>query len=207
MYVKFYFYICVTSNLKDMKNLITILFLFIGFVSFSQDSLTPREIQMVNEINAMRVNPKSYIPKIENYINMCNKKLKMITDCKLTTTGDIEGQIKAANELIEVLSTISPLSELTVSNEMYVLTKAHGEYIKVTGNTEHSDISRMNSIGVNNVTENIANDNGMISPTIIMLLVDAEIEGRGHRMNLLDSNVTCISVNTNGNTWVMNFAN
>jgi len=186
-----------------MKNLITILFLFIGFVSFSQDSLTPREIQMVNEINAMRVNPKSYIPKIENYITMCNKKLKMVSDGKLTTTGDIEGQIKAANELIEVLSTIPSLSELTVNKDMYVFTKAHGESIKVSGNVKHSNTSRIGD----NVTENIANDNGMISPTIIMLLVDAEIEGRGHRMNLLDSNATSISVYTNGDTWVMNFAN
>ena len=65
----------------------------------------------------------------------------------------------------------------------------------------------MSSIDVSEVTENIVTDNGLITPTILLLLVDAGIESRGHRDNLLNPNSRYISVYTNGDTWVMNFAN
>jgi uncharacterized protein YkwD len=198
-----------------MKNLITLLLLTISLVSLSQDSNTfsSREIQMIGEINELRVNPKSFVPKIEVYITMCNKKLRRIENGTLTTTGDIKAQILAAEELIEVLNNTPPLNELVSNNNMFLVSKAHGQYLKSIDGSSHKSANgdfatqRMTNTNVNNVTENIVNDNGMITPTIILLLVDAGIESRGHRINLLDPNAKFISVYTNGSTWVQNFAN
>ena len=201
--------------IKHMKNLTTILFLLLNLVSFSQDSDTfsVRERQMISEINTLRVNPKSFINKIEVYITMCNKKLEKILDGTLTTTGDIKAQILAAKELNKVLKNTPSLNELTPNNDMFLVSKAHGQYLKVSNSSSHESVNgdlaprRMVNTSVNNVTENIVNDNGTITSTIILLLVDAGIESRGHRTNLLDPNAKFISVYTNGDTWVHNFAN
>jgi uncharacterized protein YkwD len=198
-----------------MKTLISIAFLLINLVSFSQTTnpFTDREDQMVSEINALRANPKSYIPKVEAYIKMCEKKIQMIANGKLKTTTDFNVEIAAAKELIEVLNNTPSLPQLVVNHDMYLVTKAHGEYLKTKNISSHTGAngelapSRMSNINVNNVTENIVTDNGTISPTILVLLVDAGIDGRGHRNNLLNPNSKFISVYTNGDVWVQNFAN
>ncbi len=198
-----------------MKNLITIIFLVLNLVSFAQnsDTLSSREVMMINEINAVRSNPTAFIPNVQNYIKMCNKKLRMLGEGTLISTADINGQIEAANELIEVLTNTKPLNELIPNTDMYLITKKHGQYLKSINSSTHESANgdlapkRMSNANVKGVTENIANDNGMINPTILMLLVDAGITSRGHRTNLLDSNAKFISVYTNGTTWVQNFAN
>lgn len=204
---------------KYMKNLITILFLVVSLASFSQTS--DKEVKMVDEINAVRTNPSAYIPNIERYIIVCNKKLQMIKDGKLKTYSSngfsdsdaINDKIKVAKELIEVLKNTPSLPVLVVDTNMYTVTKAHGEYLLANDYDSHYDENgklvsvRMKDVNVSNVTENIVTDNGMITPTVVVLLVDAEIEGRGHRNNILNPNSTLISVYTNGDTWVQNFAN
>jgi len=196
-----------------MKNLITILFLVISFVSFSKETnkFSEREIQMMVEINRLRVNPKSYIPKTEAYIVMCNKKLEKIKGGTLTTTGNIQNQIDAANELIDILNNTPSLNELIPNEDMFLITKSHGEYLKSINSTSHKGPNgklapkRMSKLNFGSVTENIVNDNGMIGPTILLLLVDAGIDSRGHRNNLLDPNAKYISVYTNGTYWIQNF--
>ena len=198
-----------------MKILISILFLTISLVSFNQTNnpFIDREDQMVIEINILRANPASYIPKVESFINVCEKKIQLIKDGKLKTTTDFNIDILAARELIEVLKNTPPLPQLVVNNDMYIITKAHGEYLKANNSTSHNSAngdlapSRMINVNVNNITENIVTDNGTIYPTILVLLVDARIEGRGHRNNLLNPDSKFISVYTNGDTWVQNFAN
>ena len=190
------------------------IFLFISTLITAQESdvFSSRELIMMSEINEMRANPKSYISKAENYILMCEKKLKMVESGKLKTTTDYNQHISSANELISVLNNTEPLVKLVPNITMYSITKSHGEYLK-TNNSGHFGPngklapSRMSSIDVSEVTENIVTDNGLITPTILLLLVDAGIESRGHRDNLLNPNSRYISVYTNGDTWVMNFAN
>ncbi len=198
-----------------MKTLISILFLAITLASFTQNinSVSDREVQMVSEINALRANPKSYIPKVEAFIKMCEKKNQMKVEGKLKTTTDFNIDIAAAKELIQVLNNTTSLPQLVINKDMYLVTKSHGEYLKSKNSTSHNSANgdlapaRMSNINVNGVTENIVTDNGTISPTILVLLVDARIDGRGHRNNLLNPNSKFVSVYTNGNTWVQNFAN
>jgi len=198
-----------------MKTLISIVFLVIGLVSFGQtiNPFIEREEQMINEINTLRANPTSYIPKVETFIKICEKKIQMVADGKLKTTTDFNVDIAAAKELIEVLKNTPPLPQLVFNADMYSITKAHGEYLKVNNSTSHNSAngdlapSRMDTVAVNNVTENIVTDNGTIYPTVLVLLVDARIDGRGHRNNLLNPDSKFISVYTNSDTWVQNFAN
>lgn len=208
-----FFSLIFVLNIKTniMKTLITILFLVINLISFSQDSV--RENQMVAEINALRLNPKSYIPKAEAYIKMCEKKIQLMVEGKLITTTDFNIEIVAAKELIEVLKNTPSLPKLIINRDMYLVTKAHGEYLKTKNYSSHIGPNgelapvRMSRVNVNNVTENIITDNGTIIPSLLVLLVDAGIDGRGHRNNLLNPNSKFISVYTNGNVWVQNFAN
>jgi uncharacterized protein YkwD len=106
-----------------------------------------------------------------------------------------------------------PVNALVPNTEMQSITIKHTKYLNTINTISHTNHNgeaadvRMKDINVDNVTENIATDNGMISSTVLLLLVDAEIDGRGHRLNILDSNATFISASTNGTYWVINFAN
>ena len=102
-----------------MRNLITIVFVFVSIFSFGQ---TEREMALFNEINNFRSNPKSYIPLVEDYIKIqesCVDKIKngsmtiksgngnLDKDNKvynvksLNGLDRIEANIKAANELFQ----------------------------------------------------------------------------------------------------------
>lgn len=197
-----------------MKNLIVIVFFLISGVISAQesDTFSDREVIMMAEINEMRANPKSYVSKAENYILMCEKKLSMIEGGKLKTTANYNAHMSAANELIIILTNLAPMGKLVPNISMYLITKSHGEHLKAN-NSGHFGPNgklapaRMYKLDIGNVTENIVTDNGLIAPTILLLLVDAGIESRGHRNNLLNPDSKYISVYTNGDTWVMNFAN
>lgn len=194
-----------------MKNVITILFLTITTLTFGQ--FTSKDSLMISEINKVRTNPSSYISKAQLYIKMCEKKLEMIQNGSLTTSTDYNKHIDAAKELISILDTMTPVNALTTNIDMQSVTITHAVYLKSINRISHTNsngetaVDRMKDINVKNVTENIATDNGIASSAVILLLVDAEIESRGHRNNILDPNAKFISVTSNGDYWIMNFAN
>lgn len=194
-----------------MKNILTILILTISNLTLGQ--FTHRDSLMVNEINNVRTNPKSYIPIVESYIKMCKRKLDKVNSGQMKTSRNYNKHIDAANELIEVLNNMEPVEPLQINQEMQPITIQHAEYLKsinriyhTNANGETADI-RMKDVNVNDVTENIITDNGTIRNAVIVLLIDAEIKNRGHRENILNPNSKYISVTTNGKYWVMNFAN
>lgn len=195
-----------------MKNVITILILAISFVSFGQ-TFTSKDSAMIAEINVLRANPASYIPKVEKYIKVCEMKQAKANNGNLVTTTDYSKHIEAAKELIAELESISSLPLLIPNVDMFTVTEAHAEYLSSIGKVSHTDANgntateRMSGVNVKNVTENIVTDNGIITSAILVLLVDGDIDGRGHRKNLLDPNAKFISVHTTGDYWVMNFAN
>ena len=176
---------------------------------------------MVDKINEIRVNPKSFIPEIKSYIGSNERMLKLITSGKVKITSNngmtnadvIKSNIDAAKELINELNNTKSLPKLTFNTKMYSVTKAHGQFLDSIKTMQHQDKNgglandRMKGLGFTVVTENLVIDNGRVISALIVLLVDARIEGRGHRKNLLDSRVKFVSVSTNGTVWVQNFAN
>ncbi len=200
-----------------MKTLIITIFLTLNLVCLSQENsnFSDKELEMVNEINNLRDNPSSFIPYIETYIEMCSKLLKDVNSGKLNTTRDYNNTILTAKELIKELEKSPKLNKLIPNNEMYLVSKEHGNYLKTINNISHygnnnetlNERMKRNNINFNNYSENIINNNGRIISAILVLLIDDLYEDRGHRKNLLNPNSKFISVYNNGDLWIQNFSN
>lgn len=220
-----------------MKNLVLFLVFFIGFNSFSQTEL---DSIMISQINSIRTNPKSYIPKVKKYIELQKKMLTFMNNSnvnvKMTnysgnmdknnkmvnvkTTNDpkqiIRTRIRSAEELIDVLNSIEPLNKLTYNSEMDSITDSHGRYLDNTNTTGHfgpngEKVSTRFKKTKLNVSENIVSINEKeiknkdFTQAILALLVDAFIETRGHRENLLNPDSKFISVYISDRICVQNF--
>jgi uncharacterized protein YkwD len=128
----------------------------------------------------------------------------------------IRKNISAARELIVILNKIEPLNELTYNSEMDSITDSHGKYL--------DSVKKFGHFGPNgervyqrfkptklNVSENLVSinkkeiDNKDFSQAILILLIDAFIEGRGHRKNLLNPDIKYISVYISDKLCVQNF--
>lgn len=200
-----------------MRNLITIVFVFLSMFSFSQ---TVEEVALFNEVNNFRSNPKSYIPLVENYIRLqelcvdkvkngsmviqsgngkLDKDNKMYDIKSLNGLDRIEANIKAAEELLVILDTLI-LDTVVFDSSMYTVTKLHNTHIDSIKRLGHygvnGDLSydRFNGTGYH-VSENLSTlgnigDTMDFKPTILMMLVDAGIKGRGHRLLLINPNYT-----------------
>jgi uncharacterized protein YkwD len=200
-----------------MKNLLTFLLVLL---TLSVTSQTDTEQVMVNGINQVRTNPKSYITEVESYITTQELLLEMVASGQVVikstrggSTKDIlNDRIESAKELILVLDTLTPMDSLSFNSDMQVFTKLHGEYLKSINSSTHRDVNggfaadRMKSLNLKSVRENITTDNGNAVLAIIELLVDSGISSRAHRVLLLNPSFTQVSVYTNGKTWIQNFA-
>jgi hypothetical protein len=204
-----------------MKKIIIIILVFVSLLSFGQ---TSEEVTIFNEVNNFRSNPKSYIPLVENYIRLqglCVGKIKngsmtiksgngkldrnnRMYDVKsLNGLDRIEANIEAANELLVILDTLT-LDTVVFDMGMYVVTKVHNTHVDSIKRLGHFGVngeasySRFNSTGYH-VGENLCTlsnigDTMDFKPTILMMLVDAGIKTRGHRMLLINPNYTHGSV-------------
>lgn len=204
-------------NLETMKGFITLLLVFLTSISFSQ---TDVEVTMINKINEIRVSPTSFIPEIKSYICSNERMLKLVESGKMkavsingmTNSEVIQSNIDAAKELIIELNDTKSLGKLTFNSEMYKITKDHGTFLDSINTMQHKGKNggfandRMEKLNFTIVTENLVIDNGNVTSALIVLLVDARIDGRGHRKNLLDPKVEFVSVYTNGTVWVQNFS-
>ncbi len=123
--------------------------------------------------------------------------------------------IEAAKEVIDILENMEPLSKVHFNIDMYMITKAHGEYLTNNNKFSHrgennSTLSdRFNNINVEDLSENITNvgfRRSTFKPLIIQLLIDSGIENRSHRKNLLDPNDKFISIYIGKKICVQNFA-
>jgi uncharacterized protein YkwD len=167
---------------------------------------------MIYEINKIRSNPKSYIPKVEKYLDAQKWLLSRYDDPKSTiktvsytgnkdvnnkninikkTTGkDVHiRNIKVAEELISILDTLTPMDTLVFDSLMYKITVSHGEYLKSVNQTGHygpngqTPFERLGPKGSENC-----------GSSLIGLMVDAGVPGYGHRYNILNVKWKYISV-------------
>lgn len=202
-----------------MRNLIAILLVL---VTFSLSAQTELEDKMTIEINKLRANPKSFIPHVEKYIMLNEKTIDRIKSgkCKVTSSNGsgvnvINERIYAANELISELNSIESLDTIVFNVDMYLITKNHAKYLDTNNKFTHKDsignrsYERFKSLNLD-VTENLVSvgfSKDKVTPMLLSLLVDAGIENRGHRKNLLADDIRFISVAIVGKVCVQNFAN
>lgn len=132
--------------------------------------MSTRELKMIDEINLVRSNPKAYIPFIKNYL--VNQE----------QTASLQD---AADELIEELKKLKPMSRLKPDAEMYKAARQFGVELMKKNRIEHSALPYAEnlSFGVEDVRE-----------AVISLLIDEDIEGRGHRRNILTERFSKVAV-------------
>jgi len=148
----------------------------------------------------------------------------MTSDNKMKNPKTISGiscvnrNIMAAKELILELKKIKKLNSLIFNSYMDSITDEHGKYLDSVNTRGHYGpnketlSNRFNSLNLRIISENVCSVGSFIyktqnvKPIIINLLVDAGIDNRGHRRNILDPKVKLISIYMSKKTCVQNFA-
>ncbi len=132
--------------------------------------ITDREKQMVDEINLVRSNPAAYIKYVTEY---------------LKKAGVSKSEKASAKELVETLKIMQPLGTLKMSPSLYVAARKFGKELLDKNSIEHSSLPYAEnlSFGIENIRE-----------AVITLLIDDEVEGRGHRKNILKKNISLVAV-------------
>ncbi len=160
--------------------------LFLSFLLINLYAQANLDSLLINEINILRTNPKSYIPLIEQYIVFQESRLESIKsgnlkvesisgtmnnsnnmEChkKLTDEDVINRNITSAKEAIIVLKNLKPLNPLEYSKEMDIITDSQGKYLESNNKFGHYGPKgntvgdRFNNSKYRNVTENVGSLN------------------------------------------------
>ena len=178
--------------------------------------MTTREKDMIKEINLIRSNPKGYIPIVKSYIEDQKKMRSQLTSGQQY----IDDEIKTANELIKELQKTPKRSILLPNEGVHKAAKLHGQEGKRKGLLNHQGKNSswpwdriLKHAGLNNGGENLVGGLENVRESVMILLVDSGIKGRGHRVALLSPDwkyVACYEVGQVGDMpyyWVQNFGN
>ena len=172
-------------------------------------SMTPEEIKMVEEVNAIRRNPAGYIVNVEKYIKDLEKK------------GGNKSSIAAARELITELFAMPALSTLQPLECIYSAGKKYGIEQRKRGVAEHQGLDgsmpwdriMQACPSLKDGNENLVGGPADVRESVMLLLVDDGIPSRGHRRTLLQPNWKYIACHKMGqvgsmpNYWVQQFGN
>lgn len=152
-----------------MKKILTVLLTLLSLNIFSQSKF---EIDIFNEVNRLRVDPKSYITNIENF-----KKYKQSIKSSVDWTSDCDSTII-------FLQNCNSVDSLKFNQFFY--TKLDSFDFK----GEHTNIFPKNG------SENIQMNSDRISATDVVsyLLIDFNNKSKGHRLNLLNPNFSQTSI-------------
>jgi uncharacterized protein YkwD len=178
--------------------------------------MTTREKDMIKEINLIRSNPKDYIPIVESYI----EDQKRMRSQLVSGQEYIDDEIKTAHELIKELQKTPARSILLPNEGVYKAAKLHGQEGKKKGSLGHESKNGdwpwdriLTHAGLKNGGENLVGGLENVRESVMILLVDSGIKGRGHRVALLSPDwkyVACYEVGQVGDMpyyWVQNFGN
>ena len=164
--------------------------------ALNESYLSNREKAMIKEINLVRSNPQAYIQVVKAYIQYMKVKDKEWYN----------EEISVAKELILELEKTPKLSILLPSKEIYMAAKAHGTAAKKIGSLEHE--GQDGSLPWDRVVkydktmrdgnENIVGGMNDIRKSVLTLLIDSGIEGRGHRKTMLKKEWTHVAAHEVG---------
>ncbi len=157
------------------------------------DYLSPVESEIISEINLARTQPKAYAAFLEETKKYYSSNQLRYPSRPVELT--VEG-LSALEEAISFLRAQNPLSPLKVHKGMSLAAKDQARDLGTSGNTGHrgSDGStptmRVSRYGdwLNSIGENIVYQTSTTARESVMgLIVDDGIAGRGHRKNIFDS--------------------
>lgn len=165
--------------------------------------LSPLEKEIIYEINLLRSNPAKYAKKYIAPLARHYKKniFYYPNDTPIITQEGVE----ALHECVRELKKATPQPILYPSEALTKAAADHSNDQSKTGKTGHvgndnSDIkTRIERYGKWKVriAENISYGNSSARQIVIFLLIDDNVESRGHRLNLLYPDYNLIGVSTN----------
>ncbi len=182
-----------------------------GSANSSTSTMSSAEEQMIEEINIMRRDPKGYAREVEAYINQVKN------DEMLDAAYKAE-EISTAKELIEELKLLNPLPILESHQGLHKVGITHGKDVQKQGMIGHlgSDgswpwdrVRRDTELSDGN--ENLVAGGNTVKESLMILLVDSGIPGRGHRKTLLEPKWTYCGIYLIGdvggipNAWIQVF--
>lgn len=165
------------------------------------------ELAMIDEVNLVRSNPAGYIPYIEDY------KAKILR-------GEGFGSAAVCDELIAELRNTPPRSVLKPRECLYRAARNHGEDQRPTGSVDHVgtdgsypwDRVLRGCPELTDGNENLVGGPSTVRESVIILLIDDGIPGRGHRKTMLQKEwqyLACYKIGKVGmmpNSWVQKYA-
>lgn len=179
--------------------------------SDASTTMSSQENDMIAEINLMRSNPNGYAKYVEDYITQVQN------DDMLDAAYKAE-EISSARELINELKSMGPLSILKPHEGLHQVGVKHGEDVQGQGMIGHrgSDgtmpwdrVRRDTELKDGN--ENLVAGGGSVRESLMILLVDSGIPGRGHRKTLFEPKWTHVGISAIGevggipNAWIQVF--
>lgn len=178
--------------------------------------MTNREAAMMEEVNLVRTNPKGYIAYVETYI----KEQEALKKHLVSGKEYVDDEIKTAKELIKELKKTTKSTALKPHKAVYKAAKMHGKEMNKTGNLDHKSVNGdlpwtrilREATDLKDGSENLVGGPKSVRESVMVLLVDSGIPGRGHRKNILNPAwryIACYEVGNIGempNCWVQNFA-
>ena len=174
-------------------------------------TMSSTEMQMLAEINLMRKDPKGYVKYVEEYITQ-------VQNDPMHDAAYKAEEVATARELINELKTLSPMSILKPHEGLHQVGIKHGKDVQGQGMIGHrgSDgtmpwdrVKRDTDMADGN--ENLVAGGESVRESMMILLVDSGIAGRGHRKTLLEPKWTHVGVNAIGdvggipNAWIQVF--
>jgi LysM repeat protein len=165
------------------------------------------ELAMIDEVNLVRSNPTGYIPYIEEY------KAKI-------QRGEGFGSAAVCDELIAELRNTPARSVLKPRECLYRAARNHGEDQRPTGSVDHVgtdgsypwDRVLRGCPELTDGNENLVGGPSTVQESVIILLIDDGIPGRGHRKTMLQKEwqyLACYKIGKVGmmpNSWVQKYA-
>ncbi len=194
-----------------------LLLLVITILSFTIVGQTSEEIEMITIVNQLRTDPKSFIPVVEDYIKKLKITQEPIFDIKGVTITKRTNNIKSVNheliteakKLILFLNHVTPVKELMISENLYLIAKTQVTYIDSIKTITHAG-KNCNSV-TKRFTDNfiLCGENCVIAPSLtealLILLIDSGNNSKGHRTNIFLSSFTKISIAHKNQYWVQDF--
>jgi uncharacterized protein YkwD len=164
-----------------------------------KDLLTPREQEVIAEINLARTNPSQYLRYLENFRHSYNGKEVRFSDGQSLITN--EG-VAALDDAIKFVKSVKPLAPLEVRKGLVLGARDHLNDLVKTGKTGHkgSDGSsvedRLSRYGIwsETVGEDIVYHSRSARENVLSLIIDDGVANRGHRKNIFKSAFSVIGI-------------